>query len=102
MLALLDLVEAHRLPQLDLLHRSGVNVLMILDREAAPWGIDWRGRVEPQIVPAAVLFDREARLETANLLLMVRRRHLLHARLARRCRVVLAPKLRLLIVFTWM
>ena len=98
MLALLDLVEAHRLPQLD---RPRVNVLVILDREAAPWGIDRRGRVEPQIVPAAVLFDREARLETANLLLLVRR-YLLHARLTRRCHVVVAPELRLLIVFTWM
>lgn len=74
---------------------------MILHREAAPWGIDRRGRVEPQIVPAAVLFAREALLETADLLLMVRR-HLLHARLARCCRVVLAPELRLLNVFTWM
>ena len=79
MLVLLDLVEAHRLPHLDLLHRSRVNVLVILDREAAPGGIDRRGRVEPQIVPATVLLDREARLEAAKMLLMVVRGHLLHA-----------------------
>ena len=70
MFVLLELVETHRLPQLDLLHRARVNIFMILDREAAPWRIDRRGRVELKIVPAAMLFDCEAGLECANLLII--------------------------------